>query len=67
MEARFPGQKWTNIREKPGLREDAVCAELAGQQVIYREKRALLMAQSDFNSDVWKTLYENWCLNTPFR
>lgn len=66
-EARFPGERWTNIREKAGIGEDAVCAEIAGQQIIYREKRALLMAQSDFNPDTWKTLYENWCLNTPYR
>jgi len=65
VEARFPGQLWTNVRERAGRRENAVCAEVAGQQVIYREKRQLLMAQSDFNVDAWRTLNTNWCLNAP--
>ena len=67
VENRFPGQLWTNVREKQGLREGAVCAEVAGQQVIYREKRELLIAQSDFPNEEWQSLYENWCINTPYR
>lgn len=46
VQARFPGLRWMNVREKAGLRENAVCAEVGGQQVIYREKRRLLMAQA---------------------
>lgn len=62
VDIRFPRTVWTNVRERQGLRERAVCAEVAGQQVIYREKRRALFAQSDFAAEEWTTLYSNWCL-----
>lgn len=65
VQARFPGQLWSNVREKAGIRERAVCAEIAGQQVIYRSERKVVMAQGDFGPE-WATLNENWCVNTPY-
>lgn len=67
VDTRFPGQVWTNVRETQGLREAAVCADVAGQQVFYREQRQALFAQSDFDPAMWAVLYSNWCVTTPAR
>lgn len=67
VQARFPGELWTDVREKQGLREGVVCASVAGEQVIYRERRELLMSRSDFGAEEWTSLWENWCIDTPYR
>jgi hypothetical protein len=64
VETRFPGTVWTNVREKQGLREAVVCAEVAGQQVFYREKRQALFAQDDFSPEAWTSLDNSWCVTT---
>ncbi len=67
VDTRFSGTVWTNVREKQGLREAVVCAEVAGQQVFYREKRQALFAQSDFAPEMWASLYDSWCVGAPAR